>query len=58
MLASSYRERLIFYQVTELRESLEPKETQREIQARCSKLELQLGPFFPTKDVPGERDAS
>lgn len=47
---------MIFYQVTEVRESLEPNEALGEIQDRCSNLKLQLGPFFPRKDVPGERD--
>lgn len=37
---------MIFYQVTEVRESLEPNEALGEIQDRCSNLKLQLGPFF------------
>ena len=43
MLASSYGGRVIFCQVTELRE---PKETLGETQARCGNLESQRGPFF------------
>lgn len=37
---------MIFYQVMELRESLDPKEALGESQDRCSNLKLQLGPFF------------